>query len=73
MNTMDYLKLPYTKIVREIRDESGHYFYGRIAEMDGCQTTGETAADVLRDLEEVLKQHIEIRIENNMPVPMPGK
>ena len=38
----DYMKLPYTRIVQEMNDESGHYFYGRILELDGCQSTGDT-------------------------------
>lgn len=32
----DYMKLPYTMLVQEMNDESGHYFYGRILEFDGC-------------------------------------
>lgn len=37
-----YMNLPYTKSVQEINDESGHYFYGKILELDGCQSTGDT-------------------------------
>ena len=42
MEMKDYMKLPYTRIVREMNDESGHYFYGKILELDGCQSTGDT-------------------------------
>ena len=34
-----YMKLPYNRIIQEINDESGHYFYGRIMELEGCQST----------------------------------
>ena len=37
MEIKDYMKLPYTKLVQEMNDESGHYFYGRILKLDGCQ------------------------------------
>ena len=33
MEVKDYMKLPYTRIVNEMNDESGHYFYGRILEL----------------------------------------
>ncbi len=42
MKINDYMKLPYTRLVQEMHDESGDYFYGRILELDGCQSTGET-------------------------------
>ncbi|MCI8872098.1 MAG: toxin-antitoxin system HicB family antitoxin, partial [Lachnospiraceae bacterium] len=27
MEVKDYMKLPYTRLVQEMNDESGHYFY----------------------------------------------
>lgn len=42
MEVKDYMELPYTRIVKEMNDESGHYFYGKILELDGCQSTGDT-------------------------------
>ena len=39
MEVKDYMELPYTRIVKEMNDESGHYFYGKILELDGCQST----------------------------------
>ena len=46
MEVKDYMKLPYTRQVQEINDESGHYFYGRILELDGCQSTGDTLEEL---------------------------
>ena len=60
MEVKDYMKLPYTRLVQEMNDESGHYFYGRILELDGCQSTSDT-----------LEGYIEIKIENNLPIPIP--
>ena len=50
MNVNDYMKLPYTRLVQEINDESGHYFYGRILELDGCQSTGDTLEELYEGL-----------------------
>lgn len=71
MTINDYLKLPYTRLVQEINDETGHYFYGRILELDGCQTTANSLAELYTDLNEILESYIEIKLENNLPVPIP--
>jgi len=71
MRKEDYLKLPYSKVVREVNDESGHYFYAFVMELDGCHTTGETASEALSDLEEVLDSYIEIKLENGLPISEP--
>ena len=60
MEVKDYMKLPYTRLVQEMNDESGHYFYGRILELDGCQSTSDT-----------LEGYIETKIENNLSIPIP--
>ena len=46
MEIKDYMQLPYTRLVQEMNDESGHYFYGRILELDGCQSTGDTLEEL---------------------------
>ena len=50
MEVKDYMKLPYTRIVKEMNDESGHYFYGKILELDGCQSTGDTLEELYENL-----------------------
>lgn len=69
MELQDYLKLPYTRLVQEINDESGHYFYGRILELDGCQSTGDTLDELYAGLNEALAGYIEVKLENNLPLP----
>ena len=71
MKLKDYMRLPYTRLIREINDESGHYYYGRILELDGCQSTADTIEELNADLDVVLKAHLEIRIKNRMPIPVP--
>ena len=64
MDVKDYMKLPYTRLVQEINDESGHYF-------DGCQSTGDTLEELYSDLDEVMESYLEVKIENNLPIPLP--
>ena len=55
MELKDYMKLPYTRIVKEMNDESGHYFYGKILELDGCQSTGDTLEELYENLNEAME------------------
>lgn len=73
MEVKDYLKLPYTRIVTEMNDESGHYFYGRILELDGCQSTGDTVEELYENLNEAMEGYIEVKLENNIPIPLPER
>ena len=71
MEIAEYLRLPYTRIIQEMDDESGHYFYGRIMELDGCQSTGNTIEELYSNLNEALEGYIETKIENNLGISLP--
>lgn len=71
MQVSDYMKLPYTRMVQEMNDESGHYFYGRILELDGCQSTGDSLDELYENLNEAMEGYLEVKIENNMEIPLP--
>ncbi len=71
MEVKDYMKLPYTRLVQEINDESGHYFYGRILELDGCQSTGDTLEELYESLNEAMEGYLEVKLENGLPISMP--
>ena len=71
MNINDYLKLPYTKMIKEINDESGHYYYGCVLELDGCQSTGDSLEELMVSLNEAMEGYLEVKLENNIPIPMP--
>lgn len=68
-----YMALNYSIIINKVKDESGTYYYGKIAELDGCQTTADTVDELLEQLEEVKKDHIEIKMEFNDPIPEPNE
>ena len=71
MEVKDYMKLPYTGLVQELDDESGHYFYGKILELEGCQSTGDTLEELYEGLNEAMEGYIEVKLENNLAIPMP--
>lgn len=67
----EYLDLPYNYIIQPVKDESGFYFYARILELDGCQSTGETFEEAYENLKEAMKGWIETKIEGGFKVPLP--
>ncbi len=71
MEVKDYMKMPYTRLVQEMNDESGHYFYGRILELDGCQSTSDTLDGLYQSLNEAMEGYIEVKLENNLLIPIP--
>ncbi len=71
MKVQDYMKMPYTRIVQEMNDESGHYFYGKILELDGCQSTSDTLDGLYESLNEAMEGYLEAKLENNLPIPIP--
>lgn len=68
----DELKIIYTLKIYEMNDESGHYFYGRILELDGCQSTGDTLNELYANLNEAMEGYIEVKLNNNLPIPVPS-
>ena len=71
MEVDDYMKMPYTRLVQEMNDESGHYFYGRVLELDGCQSTGDTLEELYNELNEAMEGYIEVKLLNGLPIPIP--
>ena len=67
----DYLELPYNYIIQPINDESGHYYYAKILELDGCQSTGETFEEAYQNVKEAMKGWINTKLEGGFEVPLP--
>ena len=70
-NVEYYMNLPYNYIVQPITDESGSYFYARVLELDGCQSTGETFEETYENLREAMEGWIETKLEGGFEVPLP--
>ena len=67
----EYLDLPYNFIIQPINDESGFYYYARVLELDGCQSTGETFEEAYKNIKDAMKGWIEAKIEGGFEVPLP--
>ena len=62
MLVKEYMELPYTRIIKEMNDESGHYYYGSVLELDGCQSTADKVDELMKSLDEAM---------DNYPIPLP--
>ena len=67
----EYMKLPYNYIIQAINDESGNYYYARVLEFDGCQSTGETFNEAYENIKDAMRGWIETKLENGYEVPLP--
>lgn len=65
------MKMPYTLVVKEMNDESGHYFYGTYLELDGCQSTGDSLNELLESLEDARRGWLSVKLEHGDPIPEP--
>ena len=66
-----YMGLAYNYIIQPILDESGSYFYARVLELDGCQSTGETFEEAYTNLREAMEGWLEAKLEGGYDIPIP--
>ncbi|MDD7383631.1 MAG: toxin-antitoxin system HicB family antitoxin [Peptoniphilaceae bacterium] len=66
-----YLSLPYTIITKEMNDETGHYYAGRVEEFYDVKTVGDTIEQLYKNIYEALEMAIEDRLEDGEEIPMP--
>ena len=66
-----YMNLGYNYIIQPISDESGTYYYARVLELDGCQSTGETFEEAYNNLREAMAGWIEVKLEAGYDIPLP--
>lgn len=68
-----YTSLDYTVVINKVKEGDKPYYYGKIAELDGCQTTADTVEELLKELDEVKRDYIEIKLEYGDPIPEPNE
>ncbi|UZQ49096.1 type II toxin-antitoxin system HicB family antitoxin [Clostridium kluyveri] len=66
-----YMNLPYNYLIQQVTDESGSYYYGKVLELDGCQSTGETFEEAYKSLREAMKGWLEVKLQYDDPIPEP--
>ncbi len=71
MDIKEYMKLPYTIILRHITDESGEYYFATVQEFEGCMSDGATPEEAYRNIQEAMEGWIETKLEHGFPIPLP--
>ncbi len=71
LNIDEYMKLPYNFIIQPIIDESGQYYYARVLELDGCQSTGDTFEEAYYNIKDAMKGWIETKLNAGFKIPLP--
>lgn len=66
-----YMSLDYNVIVQERNDSSGHYYFGRVLELDGCMSDGETPEELHKNIKEAMGCYIETLMILGKPIPVP--
>lgn len=66
-----YMGLAYNYVIQLINDESGSYYYARVLELDGCQSTGDTFEEAYENLREAMEGWLEVKLEAGYDVPLP--
>lgn len=64
------IRLPYHRVISG-DDHEG--YLGEIAELPGCFTAAETAAEALANLDEAIAAWVEAALKNAMPIPEPAR
>ena len=67
----EYMDLPYNYIIQPICDESGAYYYARVLELDGCQSTGDSFEEAYNNIREAMEGWIEAKLSGGFDVPLP--
>ena len=65
------MTLPYTLIVKEMNDESGHYYYGTYMELDGCQSTASSVPELMENIKEAKEGWLTVKLNSGDPIPEP--
>lgn len=66
-----YMSLPYTVMVNPVNDESGKYFVGRVLELDGCLSDGQTPEEAYKNVREAMEGYLEVKLDHGDPIPEP--
>jgi antitoxin HicB len=64
------VRLPYHRVISGDENEG---YLGEVAELPGCLTAGETAADALANLDEAIAAWVETALKSDVEVPEPAR
>lgn len=66
------MSLNYTVIFNKVKEDHEEYYFGKIAELDGCHTDGDSIEELMGELEEVKREYLKIKLEHQDPIPEPN-
>ncbi|MBO4819233.1 MAG: toxin-antitoxin system HicB family antitoxin [Firmicutes bacterium] len=69
MTVAEYMKLPYSRIIQPIADESGSYFAASVLEFEGCISVGNTFEEAYRNLNEAMELWLEVALQGGKQIP----
>lgn len=61
----------FTILIEQEEGNKGYYAYS--PDLPGCYSNGSTVEETRRNMREAIQLHIEALLENQEPVPQPGK
>lgn len=70
MTVDDYMRLPWTIVVR-YHDREGGYWSAEVAELPGCRHATSNRADLLSQLEVVQRIMLDTMLQLGEPIPEP--
>lgn len=71
MDAKDYMKLPYTVLVKQEKSERGLVFIAIAAELPGCTCIGATPEEVERGILKAMELWFHTRLAAGAPIPKP--
>ena len=72
MTLNEYMELPYSILLRHVKDESGEYYFTTVQELDGCMSDGATLKEAYENIREAMMGWIETKLEAGYTIPMPN-
>jgi predicted HicB family RNase H-like nuclease len=67
----NYIDQEYTLILERHNDDDRQYYSIRVLELEGCMTTGDTIEEVARDIQDAMREWLQLNIKLGKPIPTP--
>ncbi len=69
----EYMNMEYNYMVQPINDATGTYYFARVLEFDGCQSTADTFEEAYVSLKVAMRGWISQKLLEGAEVPLPKK
>ena len=69
----EYMNKEYNYMIQPINDGESTYFFARVLEFDGCQSTGDTFDEAFVSLKVAMRGWISSKLLEGEEIPLPKK